>query len=258
MEQWQDQAIVLSARPHGESGAIVSLLTQHHGRHAGYVRGMRSAKNRGVYEAGNLIAAQWQSRVSDHLGTLAGEVNVAYASAHMSDALRLSALQAACALCDEALPEREGHEGLFHGLLTLFDALEGEHFLATYVMWELSLLRELGFSLDLTRCAGGGDERTLCYVSPKTGRAVSREAGAIYKDRLLALPFFLRQSQYLSEEDRLLRGQDEDIKTGLDLSGYFLEHWAFAHHTRGLPEARRMFGLRFERRFASNEAQISA
>lgn len=248
MEQWEDQAIVLAARPHGESGAVVSLLTAEHGRHAGYVRGAYSSRMRGTLEPGNIVDARWQSRIADQLGSLSVELIKSPASRFLQDGRRLAALKSAAALCDAALPEREGHAGLYHGLLALFEVLEGDHWGPAYVMWEIALLRELGFSLDLKKCAGGGDASDLLYVSPKTGRAVSRAAGQIYKERLLLLPEFLRPlTQALSPgereglvkaEDERIKDETEDILLGLKLTGYFLEHWAFAHHTQGLPEAR--------------------
>ncbi len=242
MEQWQDQGIVLAARPHGESGAVVSLLTPGRGRHAGYVRGAHSTKMRGTLEAGNLVDVNWSSRLSDSLGTFGLELSRSHSARFLQDAVRLAALQSACALCDAALPEREGHPGLFHGLLALFDVLESEVWGGAYVLWEIAFLKELGFSLELSKCAGGGDAVDLCYISPKTGRAVSRTAGAPYKGRLLDLPSFLTPGGGGAEA--------ESVLMGLDMTGYFLEHWAFAHHTQGIPEARRRFRLRFEGRFA--------
>ncbi len=224
---------------HGESGAIVSLLTEHHGRHAGYVRGARSGKMRGVIEPGSIVDARWSSRLSESLGSLTLEQQRNPCAAFMSDPLRLAALQAACALCDEALPEREGHPGLFHGLCALFDVLESDIWAQAYVMWEIALLRELGFSLDFKSCAGGGDVADLAYVSPKTGRAVSAQAGAPYKEKLLPLPEFLKPAGAPCG--------DEETAKGLALTGYFLEHWVFVHHTRGVPDARLMFQGRFEK-----------
>lgn len=239
MERFEDQGIILSVRSHGESGGIVSLLTENHGRHAGYVRGAHSSKMRGSLEAGNNVDVQWNARVSDNLGSYALELRHNPASSFLQDPLRLGALQSACALCDEALPEREGHPGLFYGVKALFDALESDVWAEAYVMWEIALLRELGFSLDLAKCAGGGDNSTLAYVSPKTGRAVSLAEGEPYKDKLLKLPEFLKKNR--GECDEV-----EDAFVGLILTRYFLQHWAFAHHTRGIPEPR----LRFEARFA--------
>lgn len=237
MEQWQDQGIVLAVRRHGENGAIVSLLTQEQGRHAGYVRGATGSKMRGTLEAGNLVDANWQARVDGDLGSFKLELSQSPVSHFMQDPLKLAALQSACALCDAALPEREGHAGLFHGLQALFQALQTDLWAQVYVMWEVAFLKELGFSLDLSRCAGGGEAADLAYVSPKTGRAVSKAAGAPYKEKLLPLPEFLKAGG----EDL----GDEDILTGLEMTGYFLEHWAFAHHTSGIPDARLLFQQRF-------------
>lgn len=245
MEKWQDQGIVLAVRPHGESGAIVSLLTENMGRHAGYVRGAGSSKMRGTLEPGSLVDVGWQSRLTDSLGTFNLELSRSFAARFMQDALKLSALQSACALCDSALPEREGHPGLYHGLLALFEILDSDVWGAAYVMWEIAFLKELGFSLELSKCAGGGDSRQLAYVSPKTGRAVSYGAGAPYKEKLLNLPSFLKPNGGPSD--------NEAVITGLDMTGYFLEHWAFAHHTQGIPEARHRFRLRFGDRFAKEE-----
>lgn len=236
MENWQDQGIVLSVRGHGENGGIASLLTEGQGRCAGYVRGVHSTKMRGTLEAGNLVDANWQSRVADGLGTYNLELSKSHAAVFMQDPLKLGALQSACAMCDAAMPEGEVHAGLFHGMLALFEMLEGDVWGPAYVMWEIAFLKELGFSLDLTKCAGGGDSEALAYVSPKTGRAVSYEAGAPYRDKLLALPGFLKPSGGIGPQD---------VLTGLEMSGYFLEHWVFNHHSRGVPDARLLFQQRF-------------
>ncbi len=237
MEQWEDQGIVLSARPHGENGAVVVLLSENHGRHAGYVRGAQSSKMRGTLELGSLVGASWKARSHDELGTYTLEQERSYAGGLMHDPLKLDALMAACALCDAALPEREGHPGLFYGLQALFAALDDEYWGAVYVMWEIALLRELGFALELDKCAGGGDPADLAYVSPKTGRAVSEAAGAVYKERLLELPPFLKPQKGAATEPEILKG--------LKLTGYFLEHWVFTHHTHGVPERRLQFQARF-------------
>ena len=238
MELWEDQGIVLATRPHGENGAVVSLLTEGRGRHAGYVRGAHSSRMRGTMEAGNLVDANWQARTADDLGTMTMELVRSPAAHIMQDPLKLAALQSACALCDSALPEREGHPGLFHGLNALFETLQTEIWAEAYILWEIAFLRELGFSLDFSKCAGGGDAANLTYVSPKTGRAVSLEAGKLYKDRLLMLPEFLKPQG--------TPGDESDILTGLAMTAYFLEHWAYAHHSQGIPEPR----LRFQTRFA--------
>ena len=249
MERWQDQSIILAVRPHGEHGAVVSVLTAEHGRQAGYVRGAFSSKNRGTLEVGNIVDANWQARTSDSLGAFTFELSRSTAARIMQDSLKLGALQSACALCDQAVPEKEGHVGLYNGLLALLDILEGDVWAEGYVMWEIAFLKELGFSLDLSQCAGGGDSQALAYVSPKTGRAVSLEEGEPYKNKLLPLPKFLQPDGGLAETG--------DILTGLQMTRFFLEHWVFVHHNRGLPEARERLGLRFAEHFAKTEGILT-
>jgi DNA repair protein RecO (recombination protein O) len=233
MEHWSDQGIVLSARPHGEGGAVVALLTENHGRHGGYVHGGMSSKKRNVIERGTFVKAEWQSRVSDNLGSYNLESEKGLSINVLDHSLKLASLLSACALCDAALPEREGHAGLYHGFVALLDSFEKEHWQYAYIMWEIQLLRELGFRLELDKCAGGGDPQTLTHVSPKSGRAVSKAQAAPYKEKLLELPDFLRP-----EVMRKGREESEDIALGLLMTGHFLEHWAFAHHTQGVPQAR--------------------
>lgn len=239
MDQWRDNGIVLAARAHGESGAVVSVLTENHGRHNGYVRGGQSTRQRGALQPGTLVDAVWSSRVADGLGAFTLESERQVASHFMDDPLRLGALAAACALCDAALPEREGHAGLYHGFIALLDMMDGEAWGAAYVMWEIALLRELGFAVDLTRCAAGGDAADLAWVSPKSGCAVSEGAAGPWKEKLLPLPAFLQPR-------RGDAGPDEVLK-GIQMTGYFLEHWVFAHNSRGIPDDRLRFGERFAR-----------
>ncbi len=246
MEQWKDRGIILAARPHGEGGAIVSVLTEYHGRHAGYVRGAFSRRMRGILQPGNLVDLQWSARISDSLGSYSIEQERNLAAPYLADPLRLRAIQSACALCDSALPEREGHPGLFYGLQLMFDAMADDIWGAAYVVWELAFLKELGFGLNLTRCAGGGDPADLAYVSPRSGHAVSNEAAAPYKDRLLPLPAFLSPQKGNADETEILKG--------LRLCGYFLRHWVYVHHSKGIPPER----ARFEESYARMAADDSA
>lgn len=227
MIEWSDDGIVLSARRHGESAAIVSLLTRAHGRHAGIVLGGAGRRARGVYEPGNRVAATWRARLSEHLGRYACELAEGRAAALLDDALRLAALTAATALLDAALPEREPHARLFDGLddlvAQLCDASTAASWPARYVRFELDLLTELGFGLDLTRCAATGRPDDLAYVSPKTGRAVSTAAAEPYRDRLLSLPPFLTRPAAANGIS------SADILNGLRLTGFFLEQHVFAH-----------------------------
>ncbi len=234
MEYFTDQAIILGLRTHGENGAVAALLTQEQGRHAGYVHGGMSSKKRGQLEPGTHVQVEWRARTHEQLGTYTLEPVRSYAATVMDDPVKLSVVLSACSLCETALPEREGHPGLYHGLIALFDSLSGDHWGAVYVAWELALLKDLGFSLDLTRCALGGNIDDLAYVSPRTGRAVSLEKAQGYENRLLKLPEFLKPARVNNNQ----AGSDSDIVTGLRLTGHFLENWVYAHHSKGVPDAR--------------------
>ena len=227
--EWTDQGIVLSARRHGESAAILSLLTAAHGRHAGLVRGGTSRRQRGILQPGNLVAVTWRARLEEHLGSFAVELLRNPSAAWLDDPARLAALSSACTIADQTLPEREPGETVFNGLMRLLAAMEAEGWQAAYVEWELALLGELGFGLDLTACAATGSNDALAYVSPRSGRAVSVSAGEPYRDKLLPLPGFL-----IGREP----ARPADIAAGLTLTGYFLDLHLFAPHKRRLPDPR--------------------
>jgi len=236
---WTDEGIVLAARRHGESALVLSLLTHAHGRHAGLVRGGAGRRGRALYEPGNRLNATWKARLPEHLGSFACELVAADAAAVLEDAGRLAALAAACALAEAALPEREPHPSAYEGLAGLIHALSGADYAAAYVRWELALLSELGFGLDLARCAVSGSNDTLSYVSPKSGRAVSLAAAEPYRDRLLRLPRFLIEE--------VEAGQAE-LLDGLRLTGHFLAAHVFAQRTGGVPLARARVVARLGRR----------
>jgi len=242
MNQWVDSGIVLSVRPHGEAGAIVSLLTEAHGRAAGYVYGATSARMRGTIETGNRVAARWQARGEGQLGNFTLELEKSHAAHVMDDPAKLTALQSACALADRSLPEHEAHPGVYAGLCALLDSFMTEVWGPAYIFWELGLLRELGFGLDLSKCVATGAREDLAYVSPRSGCAVSAAAGEIYKEKMLRLPPFLRG------EAQFGRG---DILDGLRLTGHFLLHRVFSQAHANLPEPR----LRLEDRFAPPVAE---
>lgn len=228
--EWTDQGIVLSQRRHGESGAIVSLLTAEHGRHAGRVRSTQGARARGIFVPGNLVLATWRARLDEHLGAMTAELVTAYAARVLDDPGRLGALSAACALIDVALPEREPHPGAFAALQTLLDQALEPDWIAAYVRWELALLAELGFGLDLRSCAVSGVTEDLRYVSPRTGRAVSAAAAEPWLPKLLPLPAFLT--------DPSLRPGPAELRAGLALTGHFLTVNLFRTGGRDEPAAR--------------------
>jgi DNA repair protein RecO (recombination protein O) len=237
--EWHDEAIILSARPHGETSLILQVLTRQHGRHAGLVRGARRARGRGVYETGSHVTADWQARLADHLGMLRCELLRGYAADLIDDPKRLACLAAAAAVAEAALPEREAAPDAFAGLKALLEALSGDlRWREAYVAWELALLAELGFGLDLSRCAATGATVDLAYVSPKSAQAVSRDAGAPYREKLLRLPAFLRDGGPSSSAG--------EIRDGLALTGFFLDRHVFQPSDRKMPGARLRFVDRLE------------
>lgn len=237
--QWSSEGIVLNARPHGESSAIISVLPREYGRFVGLVRGGAGKSRRPVVEPGNRVKATWRARLEEHLGTFDCELVDAHAARWLGDALRLGAMSAALSVAATALPEREPHPPVFDGLSVLLDSLSGDHWPSVYVKWELGVLAELGFGLDLVRCAVSGATEDLVYVSPKSGRAASRKAGEPYRDRLLPLPPFLRESGRA--------GTPAEVLDGLRLTGFFLDSHVYANAGGNLPEARKRFFQRLKR-----------
>jgi DNA repair protein RecO (recombination protein O) len=229
--EFTEPAFVLSARSHGESGAIVELLTETHGRWAAHVAGGASRRMKPYLQPGARVEATYRARVSEQLGAATLEPVGEGPSALFDDPLALAALQAGAAVAQGALPEREPHPGAFYAFEALLMALEiPAIWPAVFVRYEAGLLEALGFGLDLSRCAATGATDDLIYVSPRTGRAVSRAAGEPYRDRLLPLPPFL-----LSAQGGLAPG---DIGAGLEITGRFLEAFVFNALNRPLPPAR--------------------
>jgi len=228
--RWQDTGFVLAVRRHGESALIVELLTRERGRHAGLVRGGQSPKARAVLQPGNEVAAVWRGRLAEHLGTIGCELVRAHAARVLDDPSRLAGLTSAAAVVAAALPEREPHADVFVSFARLIEALDsGIDWPAQYVRWEEDLLGALGFGLDLSRCAVSGSTVDLAYVSPRSGRAVSRTEGLHYHGKLLGLPEFLWRDSPADEAQLVL---------GMSLTGHFLAHHVFAPQGRTLPPAR--------------------
>jgi len=229
--EWSDEGIVLSVRPHGETGAVLELFTRHNGRHLGLVHGGRSRKLRPILQIGNHVDASWKARIADNLGHFALELRKGYAALVLDDAAALAALSSIAALA-RLLPERDPHPNLFEVTLFILGYLdEPEVWPALLVRWELALLEDLGFGLDLTACAATGAQQNLIYVSPKSGRAVSAAAGEPYKDRLLALPPFL-----IGSPERGVTAAD--VALGLALTEHFLLARVLRPRDLSMPEAR--------------------
>ena len=229
--EFESDAFVLSARSHGETGAIVDLLTEDKGRWMAHIAGGASRRMKPFLQAGARVIVQYRARTSDQLGSAQLEPVGEGPSSLFDDPLALAGLSAAAAVTQGALPEREPHPGAFLAFEALLSAFSHpDVWPAVFVRFEAGLLDELGFGLDFSKCAATGSMEDLIYVSPKTGRAVSRAAGEPYADRMLFLPPFL-----LGNQAGLREG---DVGHGLDLTGHFLEAFVFNPLNKPLPPAR--------------------
>jgi DNA repair protein RecO (recombination protein O) len=238
--EWFDQGIILSARKHGETSAIVTLMTKNQGVHAGLVKGGAGKHKRGDLQPGNLVAAHWRGRLAEHLGNFSCELMRTYSATLLDSPDTLSCLSSALALSQSALPEREAYPTVYEGLGIVLNSLDGIDWASVYVKWELLLLRELGFGLDFSCCAATGVTSNLNYVSPKSGCAVSREAGEPYKKVMLVLPRFLLEHG--------VSGSPSEIVEGLALTGFFLERYVFGQlNSMKLPAARQRFSERMRK-----------
>jgi DNA repair protein RecO (recombination protein O) len=232
--EWRDQGILLAVRKHGETSAILEVFTPTHGIHAGVMRGATSRKIAPILQPGAQLDVQWRARLEDHIGSYSVEPLRSRAAMVMQDRQALAGLNAVCALLVHSLPEREPHPALYERTEALFDILdETELWPLAYLRWEVALLEELGYGLDLDECAVTGKTQDLIYVSPKTGRAVSREGAGEWADRMLPLPFALKGG---------LDPDPQEVALGLRTTGHFLQK-SLASGTRGrpLPEARQRF-----------------
>jgi DNA repair protein RecO (recombination protein O) len=231
--QWTDEGIVLSVKRHGEASGILELMTREHGRHLGLLRGAFGSRMKPILQAGNSVTATWRARLDEHLGNYSVEglhlraanffaaPHAVYGVTHLAALMRL-------------LPERDPHERLYAALDDILDRLDNAGAAAPMlVRFELQLLSELGFGLDLSQCASTGATAELVHVSPKSGRAVSRSAGIPYADRLLSLPTFLR------EADAVPAGRD--LADGFALTGFFLERHVLEPRGLSLSDERAHF-----------------
>lgn len=230
--EWRDQGALLSVRRHGENAAIIDVFTETHGRHAGVVRGGASRKLAPVLQPGAQLEVEWRARLEDHLGAYRVEPLNSRAARILDDREALAALNSICGLLNFALPEREAHPRLYHATQNILDMLGGEtDWRPGYLAWELLMLEDLGYGLDLSSCAVTGKCEDLMFVSPKSGRAVSRSGAGNWAVRLLDFP------------------DPRDPISGLKTTGYFLENWlAPALGDRPLPDARARLIERLKKR----------
>ena len=231
--EWQDTGTVLAVRKHGETSVIVEVFTEGHGRHAGLVRGGISRKMAPHLQPGGIVALTWKARLEDHLGSYTFEPVRSRAAQVMQDPLALAGLGAMTSLLQATLPEREPHAYLFAESERLFDKLgQSPDWALSYLHWEVSLLEELGFGLDLSACAVTGSPDDLAYVSPKSGRAVSRAGAGDWADRLLPLPQCLLGQSSLDYRE---------VAQGLSLTGHFLAQLIAELSDKPLPGGRARF-----------------
>lgn len=238
--KWEDVGLVLSARKFSERDALVALLTHRYGLWRALVKGGSSMRYRATYEPGNLLLARWNARLEEHLGSFSCEMLEQNAAVIMQDRCKLAVLSSLCALLEGVLPEREPHPVLFaevqeligHGctLSGVREDKRSDTLLASYIRYEMLLLAESGYGLDVSRCTVTGSTENLLYVSPKTGRAVCREAGAPYREKLLPLPPALRDTAHPPLPSGIL--------DALRVTGYFLLTRLYEPRGRKLPAAR--------------------
>ena len=244
--EWTDDGIVLGTRRHGESSAILEVMTREHGRHLGLVRGGSGSRMRPVLQPGNTVRVVWRARLDEHLGNYAVEPLRLHGASQLAAAHVVYGVTHLAALC-RLLPERDPHPDVHDRLAAILDDLEEPATAAAQmVRFELQMLTELGFGLDLERCAATGEEGDLGFVSPKSGRAVSRGAAAPWQDRLLRLPLFLSE---------LVQPSLDDIADGFNLTGFFLARHVLEPRGLAFAEARDGFvAAVLGRRLAGREA----
>ena len=236
--EWDAPAIVLAARPYGEGDALATVLTQAHGAHRGLARGGASRAKANIWQPGNLVQVRWVARLDDQLGSFTAELVHPGAALAMDDALSLAILSAACALAEGALIEREAHPAVFAGLLRLITRLSDPcAALTDYILWETTLLTDLGYGMDLSSCALTGATTGLAWVSPRTGHAVGRDAAEPWQGRLLPLPAFFTADP-AADPATDAPADPAAWRDGLRLTGHFLARDVFGNQHRPLPPAR--------------------
>jgi DNA repair protein RecO (recombination protein O) len=233
---WEDEGLILAVGKYSETAAIVTLFSRSHGLVRSIAHGGIGRRQRGIYQPGNIVRARWSARLSEHMGNVQAELLLPVAAAAMASPLALSGIGAVSSLLQLAVLEQDPHPRLYDYAKHVLEHLahsSKDDWLADYAHFELFLLQDAGFGLDLSQCAATGSRENLCYVSPKSGRAVSAEAGAAYREKMLPLPAFLT-----SDELPFDRVQPAEILDALRMTGYFLEHWMLAPLSKKMPQVR--------------------
>lgn len=266
MPDWRDQAIVLSARSFGEDAAVVTLLTESHGRHAGLVRGGQSRRMRPVLQAGNKIVAVWRARLYDQLGTMQVELNEAHAAHCLTDPLKLASIAALASLIQTATAEREPLPRVYDATTTYLTHLTDPEvtdpllWLSAYIRWEVGILAEVGFGLALDACAVTGETDHLAYVSPRTGAAVTKTAAGKHIAKLLPLPSFLQPSFLADTNTKKSQPLAQEVLDGMRLTAHFIDREIFQGRKASLATPRQRLHAMVEARYSkatSNEADAN-
>ena len=237
--RWRDQAMLVTARKHGENKAILEVFSSRNGLHSGILPGGTSRKLAPFLQPGAQLDVEWKARLDEHMGTFRVEPVRSRAPALLADQIALAALSSACSLISRTLPEREPNPVLYGATTSMLDGIRADRdWLAAYLKWELNLLKEIGFALDFSTCAATGSTEDLRYVSPRTGRAVSAVGAGQWVDRLLPLPLCFR--------DGVFRSYSE-IGDGLRTTGHFFEKCLCSRkHGPAVPAARTRFASAIE------------
>lgn len=243
--EWSDQGLVLGVRHHGETSAIAELMTKNHGRYLGLVRGGRSRKLRPVLQAGNLVNATWRARLDEHLGQYQIEPEKLRAATLMADRASLYCIQIISAHL-RLLPERQSQGQLFEAANIILNHADNAKIAAHLIIrFELALLEELGFGLNLAQCVVSGSKENLTWVSPKSGCAVSHEEGKPWAAKLLPFPSFLGRNAAVAElsNDTQDETTNTDIESGFALTGHFLNRHVYIPRATTAPDEREKLKL---------------
>ena len=233
--RWSDKGLVISVKKYGENSLILHLFTKDHGVHAGLVKYTSNKKSGYIYELGNILSVEWTGRLEEQLGFYKSELEKSYLYTIINNSLKLDSLNAICPMLSMFLPERQVNNKLYKETIEIIEHLNNNDmtWVSRYVQWELLLLSELGYGLDISRCAVTGEYKNLKYVSPKSGRAVSELGAGKWAKKLLILPEFLKKYKTNAMDN-------DELNSGIKLTTFFLNRYAMSIGLK-LPESRDRF-----------------
>lgn len=243
--EWVDQGIILKINKFSDNSAIVTCLCKNKGIYTSIVKSALIPKNRYIYQVGNLVEVKWQARLEEHMGVFKLDLISSYGNKVIFDKLKLTSILALSELLSDILLKHNPVPYIYEDLIELCELMLKQedvyqnYWKIKYILFELELIKETGFGLDLTECASTGQKENLVFISPKSGRAVSYEAGEIYKDKLFTIPYFMKDldnSDYLIDENDT--NINKEICEGIKITGYFLEKYHFAPANKKLPVSR--------------------